>query len=67
MGENAYKIELPGDIQISAAFNVGDLTPYLKGNEGHDENLRTNPLQVGGVDAEQLPSLGLLSLVRVMN
>ena len=67
MGENAYKIELLGDMQIYTTFNVGDLTPYLEDDEEQDEDLRTNPLQRGGVDEEQLPSLGLLSLVRVTN
>ena len=44
VGENAYKIELPGDMQTFAIFNVGDLTPYLEYNEEHDEDFRTNPL-----------------------
>nr|CAD1824757.1 unnamed protein product [Ananas comosus var. bracteatus] len=30
IGENAYKIELPGDYNISATFNVADLSPYYK-------------------------------------
>ena len=38
VGENAYKIELLGDMQISATYNVGDLTPYLEDNEEHDED-----------------------------
>ena len=67
VGENAYKIKLPGDTQVSVTFNVGDLTPYLEDDEEHDEDLRINPLQGGGVDAEQLPTLGLLSLVRAMS
>jgi len=44
VGENAYKIELPGDMQVSATFNVEDLTPFFKDNEKHDEDLMTNPL-----------------------
>ena len=52
--ENAYRIELLGDIQVSTTFNVGNLTPYLEDDEEHDEDLRTNYLQGGGVDAEQL-------------
>ena len=67
VGENAYKIDLPRDMQISAGFNIGHLTPYLEDNEEHGEDLRTNPLQRGGVDAEQLSSLVLLLLVRVLN
>jgi len=30
VGENAYKIELIGDMNISTKFNVGDLTPYIE-------------------------------------
>ena len=67
VGENAYKIKLPRDMQIFATFNVGDLTSYSGDNEEHDEYLRINALQGGEVDAEQVPSLGILSLVRVFN
>jgi len=67
VGENAYKIQLLGDTQISTIFNVRDLTPYLKYDEEHDEDLRKNHLQRGGLDAELPRSLGLLSLARVMN
>jgi len=67
VGDNAYKIELSGDMKRSTAFNVGDLTPCLEDDEEHNEALRTNPLQGGGVDGKQLLSLDLLSLVRVMN
>lgn len=28
VNDNAYKIELPGDYQLSATFNVCDLSPY---------------------------------------
>ena len=59
MGENAYKIELLRDMQIFVAFNVGDLTPYLNDNEKSNQDFRTNPLQRGGVNAKQAPSLDL--------
>jgi len=52
VGENAYRIELPRDMQAFATINVGDPTPYLEDNEEHNEVLRTNPLQGGGFDAE---------------
>jgi hypothetical protein len=33
IGENAYKIELPGDYGVSATFNVSNLSPYYKDQE----------------------------------
>ena len=33
IGENAYKIELPGDYGVSATFNVSDLFPYYEDQE----------------------------------
>nr|CAD1839672.1 unnamed protein product [Ananas comosus var. bracteatus] len=30
IGENAYKIELPGDYNVSATFNIADLSPYYE-------------------------------------
>ncbi|GKE57013.1 hypothetical protein Tco_1496198 [Tanacetum coccineum] len=48
-GDNAYKLELPGDLKISATFNVEDLSPYFE--DGPSKNLRTNSSQPGGVDA----------------
>jgi len=67
VGENAYKIELLRDMQISATFNVRDLTPYLEDDEQRDEDLRVNLLQRGGVDAEHTSSLDLLSQVRILS
>jgi len=37
VGDNAYKIELPGDMNISATFNVRDLPPYI---EDEDEAMK---------------------------
>jgi len=52
VGENAYKIELPGDMQMSTTFNVGDLTAYFKEDEEEDEDLGKHPLQGGRVNAK---------------
>ncbi|XP_071737836.1 uncharacterized protein [Rutidosis leptorrhynchoides] len=38
VGDNAYKVELPGDIAVSSTFNVSDLMPYLE--DDNLENLR---------------------------
>ncbi|KAJ9563965.1 hypothetical protein OSB04_009125 [Centaurea solstitialis] len=49
IGDNAYKLELPGNTNISATFNVGDLSPYLE--DCPLEDLRVNPSQPEEVDA----------------
>jgi len=36
VGDNAYKVKLLGDMNISATFNVGDLTPCI---EDEDKDL----------------------------
>ena len=33
IGENAYKIELPGDYGVLPTFNVSDLSPYYEDQE----------------------------------
>ena len=48
MGDNAYKLELPGDYGVSATFNVADLVSYLAIDE--DQDSRTNPFQEGEID-----------------
>jgi len=48
VGANAYKLELPGDMAVSATFNVGDLSPYIE-DEIDFVDLRANPLK-GGED-----------------
>jgi len=53
MGDNAYKVELLGDMNISAIFNVGDLAAYIKDENEDIGDLRANSLQGGEVDAEQ--------------
>jgi hypothetical protein len=48
IGENAYKIELPGEYGISATFNVSDLALYEEIEETTD--LRASPHQPGEPD-----------------
>ncbi|GKE11287.1 RNA-directed DNA polymerase, partial [Tanacetum coccineum] len=47
MGNNAYKVELPGHHRVSATFNVKDLSPYHGENE---VNSRASSFQPGEND-----------------
>src|SRR5436190_13075011 len=40
INDNAYKLDLPGEYNVSATFNVADLSPFDAGDD-----LRTNPFQ----------------------
>ena len=54
ISDNAYTLDLPGDIGVSATFNVSDLTPF-----DFDEDLmdsRASPFQKGGTDDSSDPS-----------
>lgn len=53
IGNNAYKLPLPGDMAISTTFNAGDLSPYLEDQFEGPLNLRENPPKEGEVDAVQ--------------
>ena len=44
VNDNAYKLDLPGEYNVSATFNVSNLTPY-----DDSIDLRTNPFQEGGM------------------
>ncbi|KAF8090857.1 hypothetical protein N665_0463s0016 [Sinapis alba] len=46
INDNAYKLELPGELKISPVFNVFDLSPFL----ADDGVLRPEPFQGGGND-----------------
>ncbi|GKV30793.1 hypothetical protein SLEP1_g39569 [Rubroshorea leprosula] len=46
--DNACKLELPGEYNISATFNVSDLSPFDVG-----DNLRKNPFEERGNDGNQ--------------
>ena len=45
INDNAYRLELPGEFQVSRTFNVSDLSPYIA-DDG--DVLRTEPVQEGG-------------------
>ncbi|XP_027156820.1 uncharacterized protein LOC113757962 [Coffea eugenioides] len=49
INDNAYRLELLGEYNVSVTFNVADLSPFLAGDE-HD--LRANSSQEEGNDAD---------------
>jgi hypothetical protein len=48
INDNAYKLDLPGEYNVSATFNVIDLSPFDVGGD-----LRANPFQEEGNDGDQ--------------
>jgi len=59
VGSNAYKLQLPGDMAVSATFNIGDLSPYVEDaienpfryySQQKLSNLRSNPSEEGEDD-----------------
>ena len=48
VNNNTYKIDLSGDYNISATFNVSDLSPYV--DDVYQADLRANLLQQGEDD-----------------
>ena len=52
INNNAYKLDLLGEYNISATFNVYDLSPFDVG-----EDSRTNPFEERGNDENQQASL----------
>jgi len=51
--DNAYKLELLGDMHVSATFNVGSLAPYVQDDL---KDLTENLFQEGENDVYQAPS-----------
>ena len=48
INDNAYKVDLPGEYNVSATFNVSDLSLFDVGSDS-----RTNPFEEGGDDMIQ--------------
>jgi len=40
VGSNAYKLQLPEDVVVSATFNIGDMSPYMVDTIEDPSNLR---------------------------
>nr|GEV76435.1 retrotransposon protein, putative, Ty3-gypsy subclass [Tanacetum cinerariifolium] len=51
INDNAYKIELPGHYNVSATFNVADLSPYT-GDSDDEPDSRLSLFQEGKDDAD---------------
>ena len=49
VGANAYKLELPGDMAVSATFNMGELNPYEEDDIDFGD-LRESPFKRGDDD-----------------
>ncbi|KAL2505807.1 CCHC-type domain-containing protein [Abeliophyllum distichum] len=49
INDNAYKLDLPGEYNVSATFNVADLSSFDAGN-----NSRLNHFEEGGDDANHI-------------
>jgi len=52
INDNVYKVDLPGEYNVSTTFNVSDFSPFLEDDfEDKEElDLRANPNQLGGDD-----------------
>lgn len=57
INDNAYKLDLPGEYNVSATFNVSDLSPFDVGDD-----LRANPFQVEGNNVNQMSSIDQLQV-----
>ena len=52
INDNAYKLDLPGEYNVSATFNVSDLSPFDFDIDNDDDSW-TNPSKEGGDDRNQ--------------
>lgn len=55
INDNAYKVELPDEYNVSSTFNVSDLSLFDADGES---DLRTNPSQEGENDEDMTKSKG---------
>ena len=66
VGDNAYKIEVLGDVNIFVTLNVGDLMRYIENEDEKIKDLRVYPLQEGKVDAKQAAQSNFLNNVNAL-
>jgi hypothetical protein len=53
---NACRLKLPSHIKTSNVFNVKHLVPFIEDSSEEDANSRTNSLQPGEDDVDQIAS-----------
>jgi len=66
LGENAYKKELSGDMNIFVTFTDEDFTHYIEDEVKYNEDLMVNPPQGEDVDVEQTTRFDLLLQIKAM-
>ena len=54
ISDKAYKLELPGEYNVSTTFNVSDLTLF---DVNEEADLRTNPFEEGESDEDKTRNL----------
>ena len=47
-GNNAYRLQLPGDMAVLTTFNIGDLSRYVEDTVEDSSYLRSNPSEEAG-------------------
>ena len=62
INDNAYKLDLPGEYNISATFNVSDLSSFDVGDDS-----RTNPFKEKGNDENLIRSQLVSQLIHVLS
>ena len=53
---NAYRLKLPSHIKMSDVFNIKHLVPFIEDSLDEDANSRTNSIQLGEDDVNQIAS-----------
>jgi hypothetical protein len=63
--DNAYKLELPPELEVSSSFNILDLRPYL--GEEDEISLRMTSMQEGEDDEDINTSATIIPSVEILD